>query len=74
VLCHLVYQAVRRSHKPYIGKLALRVGLAYNSDLDRGMLLSQLIALRDREKKILRIGLFTKRHGVMRCLGCARVE
>jgi hypothetical protein len=51
VLCHLVYQAVRRSHKPYIGKLALRVGLAYNSDLDRGMLLSQLIALRDREKK-----------------------
>jgi hypothetical protein len=42
--CHRVSQIVRRSHKPQIDKLELRVGLAYNSDLDRETLLSRCIA------------------------------
>jgi hypothetical protein len=49
--CHRVCQVVRRSHKPYIGKLELFVGLASNSDLDRGTLLSQRIVLRDRGRE-----------------------
>jgi hypothetical protein len=35
MFCHRVCQVVRRSDKPYIFKLELCVGLAYNSDLYR---------------------------------------
>jgi hypothetical protein len=65
MFCYQFCQVVRRSLKPHIGKLELRLGLAYSSDLDLETLLSQRILLRDLRRERVRIDQSIEQFGLL---------